>query len=439
MSMTEEQLAEFAVEFALSRGADEVEVDISSGSQVSITRRGGEIEEAKESTSRGLSMSVMVDGKYASCQTSDLRPDALKDFIQKAVASAEFLEPDLDRALATLEMSQTTREGEDLDLVDPTQASLTPDERDAYVLNLETTTRDLFQEDVISGAVFYGDGSQRLVRVNSNDFSCTEEGTWFSVGGELSLRDGDKMPEGYAYYSAVHREDLPSIEEISAAIHRNTRDKVGAGPLPSGRYPMLLRSDVVGRIIGMFLGPLSGGSLHKKQSCFLESLGTQVGSEHFTLLSDPTLKRGFRSMVWDGDNLAMYPRTIVDSGVLKSYNIGLYNSRRLGVEPTGGMSNIIVAPGARSDEEILKDFPRCIVVTGFLGGNSNATSGDFSLGISGTLYENGEPTSAVSEMNVSGNLTQVFHNLVEVAKEPWMFSNVRSPSLVFDDITFSGS
>lgn len=89
-------------------------------------------------------------------------------------------------------------------------------------------------------------------------------------------------------------------------------------------------------------------------------------------------------------------------------------------------------------EEILKDLPKCIVVTGFLGGNSNGLTGDFSFGIQGLLMEHGEVTAHLSEMNVSGNLGDIFHRLVEPASDVWHWSSCRSPSLLFDGVDFSG-
>ena len=43
------------------------------------------------------------------------------------------------------------------------------------------------------------------------------------------------------------------------------------------------------------------------------------------------------------------------------------------------------------------------LVTGFLGGNSNGLTGDFSLGIQGFRVRNGAIAEPVAEMNMSGN------------------------------------
>jgi len=89
-------------------------------------------------------------------------------------------------------------------------------------------------------------------------------------------------------------------------------------------------------------------------------------------------------------------------------------------------------------KEIMKDLGRGILVTGFIGGNSNSTTGDASVGITGKLFEGGEPVQSVAEMNIAGNHLEFWHKLSEAANDPWIYSSHRTPSLVFADVVVSG-
>ena len=112
---------------------------------------------------------------------------------------------------------------------------------------------------------------------------------------------------------------------------------------------------------------------------------------------------------------------------------------KLGWEPTtGGPSNLILPPGKRSVKEIMKDLGKGIFITGFIGGNSNSTTGDSSIGIIGRLFEKGEFTQPVAEMNIAGNHLDFWQKLAEVANDPWPYSSMRTPSLVFTDVVVSG-
>src|SRR4030042_3548893 len=95
-------------------------------------------------------------------------------------------------------------------------------------------------------------------------------------------------------------------------------------------------------------------------------------------------------------------------------------------------------PGTRSVEEIIKDLGRCIYITGYIGGNSNSTTGDFSVGVIGKLYEKGEFVQNVAEMNMADNHLTFWNKLVEVGNDPWKYSQAIFPSMVFEDVVGAG-
>ena len=99
----------------------------------------------------------------------------------------------------------------------------------------------------------------------------------------------------------------------------------------------------------------------------------------------------------------------------------------------------MLRPGTRPFAAIARDVPRCVVVTGFLGGNANASTGDFSYGIRGLLLEHGAVVASLSEMNVAGNLLTLLADLGEVGNDPWTWGSVRSPALFWPAVVFSGS
>ena len=106
---------------------------------------------------------------------------------------------------------------------------------------------------------------------------------------------------------------------------------------------------------------------------------------------------------------------------------------------TGGPSNRIITPGSRDLAAIIADAGEAIYVTSWLGGNADSTSGDFSFGMRGHLVQDGRITAPVNEMNVSRNLLTLFSQLIEVGSDPWAYSSLKAPTLVFEGVDFSGS
>lgn len=435
-------LARHTVERARALGAQEVAVSVSRSTELSLMRRAGKLEQATQATSRGLSLSLLVDDRFSAHSTSDLRPDAVAEFLARAVAATRVLEPEPERRQAPLEACGRGASEADLDAFDASHASLPVEARRLAAEALEAAVDALpNRKQVLSATVHVGDSSDESVRVMSNGFEGARATTGFGAGVEITLEEpGGRRPEATAWYAALHRSDLPTEAFIADDAWRKAAERLGSKPIPSGRYPMLLQNHAAGRILGVIGGPLSGSELHQQRSFLAGRLGTAIAHPALTIDDVPNIRRGLGSRPWDGDGLVARPMPIIESGVLRNYYVNTYYGRKLGMPATtGGRSNWVVRPGARSPAAILRETPKCVVVTGFLGGNSNGLTGDFSFGIQGLLVEHGEVTAHLGEMNVSGNIEEVLKHLVEPANDVWTWSGTRSPSLFFDAVQFSGS
>lgn len=442
--MNSEQLWELARRTLLEAqtlGAEESTVVVSRNSEVSLIRRAGRLEQATQATSLSLAVSLLVGDRYSGHSTSDLRPDALKAFLEKAVAATRALEPEPERRQPPRELCGLGTDPQTLDQWDPHWAALTVEQRRDQVQALEHAVEALpNRAQILSATSYHSDSESQSVRILSNGFEGEQHHTGYGQGVEMTLSEpGGRRPEAMSWYSANHRADLPGVETIAQQAWDRAARRLGSHAIASGRYPMLLEAHVAGRMLGILGGPLSGAELHQGRSFLAGKVGQAIASPALTLLDDPLIPRGLGSRPYDGDGLKARPMPVIEEGVLQNYYIGVYYGRKLGMNPTSGSrSNWVVRPGARSPSQILKDLPKCIVVTGFLGGNSNGLTGDFSFGIQGLLMEHGEVTAHLSEMNVSGNLGDIFHRLVEPASDVWTWSSCRSPSLLFDGVEFSG-
>ena len=149
---------------------------------------------------------------------------------------------------------------------------------------------------------------------------------------------------------------------------------------------------------------------------------------------------GMGSELYDGEGIAARPRTVIEGGVLRTYFVDTYYGSKLDWEPTtGGSANIVFEHGERDLEGILAATQDGIHVTTWLGGNADMTTGDFSFGLRGFLVEGGEVVQPVSEMNITGNYGELLRRLCEVGNDPVPWSSFLSPTLVFEDVQFSGS
>jgi len=214
---------------------------------------------------------------------------------------------------------------------------------------------------------------------------------------------------------------------------------LGAKKIETATLPIIVENRVVPDILGGLLEAMTGRNIQQKQSFLLDKKGQKIASGELTLIDDPLLPGGLGTQAFDADGMATKKRTIIEAGVLKEFYVNWYYGRKLGWEPTtGSPSNLIIPPGKRSVPDIMKDLGKGILVTSFIGGNSNSTTGDASIGIFGQLFENGGIVHAVSEMNIADNHLKFWQRLAEVANDPWTYDVNRTPSLVFTDVVVAG-
>ncbi len=432
-------LAGWTVKAAKSAGADDCKVSISGERLVEVSYRDRKPENIKEATTKSLYIQIYVNRRYSGQSTSDLRKDALKDFISNAVATTKLLAEDPYRTLPDPKYYEG-RKDMDLGLVDPAYGKLTADGRHDMVKSIESAALENGGDKVISVTAQEQDGHEESYTMTSNGFEGYQEVTYYVAGAEMTVQDeGDRRPANYEYVVVVNQKDMPKPEKIGAGCAKRTLDLLGAKKIKTETLPIIIENRVASRIFGGLLEAMFGRNIQQKQSFLADKKGTKIASDHLTLIHDPFMKSSLGSRLFDGDGFAAKKRLMIDKGVLKDFYVDWYYSRKLGWEPTtGSPSNLIIPPGKRSVAEIMKDLERGIFITGFIGGNSNSTTGDASIGILGHLFDGGKPVQAISEMNISDNHLKFWQRLVEVGNDPWPYSSLHFPSLVFTDVVVAG-
>lgn len=436
--MREELLeqAQLAVELGLAAGADDVVAGVTWGRSLSFEWREGRLETVQESTSRRLGLAVYVDGRFSTCNTNDLDPTRLKRFAQDTVELTRCLEKDPFRRITPPELYEG-RSDLDLDLIDKSMKDLSREQRIEWCAEMDEVARGT--EGIHAAECEVSDSHGISARASSNGFAGTTEETSAYLYTTASGRDGDKRPEDYYYQAGTHLEQLGSAKSIAEEAARRTLARVGAKPLPSVRTNMVLDPEASGRFIGRILGALSAGSVQQKRSFLADALDKPIASELLSITDEPLMVRGLGSQHYDGEGIACRPRKVIEKGVLRTFFVDTYYGRKLEWAPTtAGSSNSVFAHGERDLAGILAGLTDGIYVTSWLGGNADMTTGDFSFGIAGHQVKGGELAGPVSEMNVTGNYKEILNGLVEVGNDPVPWSSFRAPTLVFENVQFSG-
>ena len=275
--------------------------------------------------------------------------------------------------------------------------------------------------------------------VASNGFEGEAASSWYSLVASLSIKgEGDARPESYWYDSSLYYDTLKKEGLGAKALERVLR-KLGQRKTRSGKYAMVVDNMNASRLLSPVIDALYGSSIQQKNSFLLDKLDQKVMGAKLTLTDEPHLPKASGARYFDGEGVATRRLPVFDAGVLKTYYIDTYSANKMQMKQTISSPSILTMPlGTKDCDALVASVDKGILVTGFNGGNSNSTTGDFSYGVEGFLIEGGKLAQPVSEMNVTGNLVTLWSNLAEVGNDPRLSSSWRIPSLLFDGVDFSG-
>ncbi|MDR1593802.1 MAG: TldD/PmbA family protein [Prevotellaceae bacterium] len=438
ISSEQKYLAKEAMQFALDNGANNARVTIYSGSSSLFEYRDKNLDKLQQASENRMEIELFVDERYGSYSTNRMEKASLFKFIVAAIESTRYLDKD---PMRTLPVSSRYYKGAmfTLDTYDKDFEKVNIDTKLIIARNMVDEIYGV-DERIISITAEYNDNDSFMYMISSNGFEGeTAHSKYFLCSMVAMKGDGDARPSSSWSEAALYFDNLLK-DNVGRKAYERTLQKLGQTKIDSGRYLMLLDNTQSYNLLSPMLHAMSGFALHQKNSFLINKLNEKIISDKVTIVDEPHIKGAFGARMFDSEGVATMKRNLIENGVLKTYFIDTYNGIKLNMEPTVSSYSIVNFDlGTRSHEQILASIDKGIWVTGFNGGNSNSSTGDFSFGIEGFLIEKGKLSKPINEMNITGNLLSLWNNILEIGNDPRPNSSMRIPSLLFKDVDFSGT
>jgi len=286
---------------------------------------------------------------------------------------------------------------------------------------------------------------------NSYGVEFEERGTFYSVIVGTLASDGKDSNISYEYRGVRRLKDL-DIDDVVEDVVFKTVEVLNPSQIEACTMPAVFFRESSAMLLETFSSIFLGSSLVKGKTFLKDKVGEKVFSENITIIDDGTLERGYASSSYDAEGFAKRKNTVVEKGIFRGFLHSLYTAKKSGNAPTGnsvrgsysdepdaGITNIYIKNGSRSVEELINMYERVILVTDLMGlHTSDPVSGDFSLGISGILYERGKKVHALRGVTVAGNIRDLWNKVVGVGNDIKFYGNVGSPSLLVEEIAVGG-
>ena len=459
ISEEEKALADKSIDLALEAGASAVQVTLDKARTEIYALLDGEIDNIRQTGDRALTFRIFADGRYGVFSTNRLEENSIRDFLVKAVENVRLLAPDKFRRLPDpADTAKDAVTGEEMGLCWHGYDTVTPEEKIRMAKNVSVFGEFSGESSdrawrLVSEEVEYNNTLTDTYLTNSDRIHCRQIETSFEVCSNVTIedREGNKYSGLWWDYSISPEKVMNSDCGHKAVMQ--AASQIGQVNAEGGKYRMVVSNRISGRLLQPVLNALAGRAIQQNSSFLTDTLETKVFSDGLNIVDRPREKGKCGSILFEGDGRACLDRDIITNGVVKEYIINTYMSGKMNMPATS--ENAIrpvvlpyiskcLAEGDKGidlnhfgEKEILGLCGSGVLVTDLNGGNCNAATGDFSYGIEGFMFEEGKIAGPVSGMLITGNMRELWGNLLAAGTDPMDGFSRQVPTLAFENVDFS--
>jgi PmbA protein len=444
MTFSPAELLESLIEATLKSGADGVDARISESASLSVEVRNGDLETVEREESRGLALRALVGRRQATVSGTDLSPDALKALSERVVAMAR-LAPE-DKYCGIADASEITHDHPDLKL--ETDDMPEADELERRGREMEAAAMAVAGVKQMSHCGASWNTSKTWLAASNGFRAHKQSGISSMAAVAIAERDG-AMERDYESTSERRRAKLKSPEWVGKTAADRAVSRLAPRKLETQTAAVIYENRLASRLIGAFIGAISGPAIARGVSFLKDKMGKAVFAPGINLIDDPLREGGFGSRGFDGEGRPVKRTALVDDGVLTQWLLNGPSARQLGLTPNGfastafgdppgvTTSNLDLSVGTRTLAELMADAGKGLLVTDMFGPSLNPNTGDYSVGVSGFWFENGERAYPVSEVTIAGDIPAMLLRAVP-GSDLEIRGSTNAPSLLIDGMSLAG-
>ena len=433
--------------FALAKeaGLEEVELSISESHSFQVSLFHGEIDEYKDNNGYSILARGILNGKCGSASADVWDKEKAAWLVKEIVANARVIEND-----DPIFIFEGSKKYHKVNTFNKDLENVPFDKKMEALLNLEKIIKNGDPRVVEVAGVEYHQVSEKSTLMNSKGLNLVQKSNFFYIVGQCVAAENGQTKSGYDLFFESDFNKL-DVEKLGKKIVKTTVDQLGGEACASNKYKAVLHPDVVTSLIKAYVGHANAEEVQKNSSLFIGKLGQKIASKKVTIEDKPIQKNAFARW-FDDEGVATYNKPIIKNGVLQTYLYNLTTAAKAGVETTGngfgggskkGIDSIFLSlkPGKKSQEELFEAVGNGVFITDVSGLHAglNPQSGNFSLQSTGFMIENGKKGKPVDLITISGNLLELFNDVLEVGNDVTVSpSGVSSESVLIKKIAVSG-
>ena len=429
-----EQKSSFCLDLAKKFGASDASVIVSNSISETVNFRNQKLDESNRSDNLAIGITTYIGKKKSSISSSNLLDDNLKILIKKCVETTKNTPEDEFNSLPDKDL--LAKETKNLNLYD--DSHIKNDIKIEYLTRLEAEASK--EKKIINTESSFTEDKSNFILANSDGFCKGYKTSSFTASSVTVAKDDKSMERDYEYTSKCHLKDIKNAEELGKISAEQTIKKLSPKKIGSDKIPIIFDKRIAKGILSTFASAISSSAISRGTSFLKDKINQKIFSNGLNIFDKPDILKGLGSKSFDSEGVKTETLRLVEDGVLKNYLIDTYNGKKLNLKSNGrcgGTSNLYFDNGKISLKDLLNSNSKCLYITETIGHGSNLVTGDYSVGATGFLIENGEFKFPINEITIAGNFKDMFKNITLANDLEFKYST-NSPTMMIEGMVVAG-
>ena len=429
-----EKKASYCLDLIKKLGATSASVKVGSSISETVNFRNKSLDESNRSDNLGIDITTYIGKKKSSISSSNLLKDNLNVLIEKCIETTKNTPDDEYNALPDKDL--LAKEVKDLNLYDDTH--IENDDKIKYLSRLEASASS--DKKIVNTESSFTEDKSNFILANSDGFCKGYKTSSFVVSSVAVAKDDQSMERDYEYTLKCHLNDIKSPEKLGKEAAENTIKKLSPKKISSEKIALIFDKRIAKGILSTFASAISSSAISRGTSFLKDKVNQKIFSGSLSILDKPDIIKGLGSKSFDNEGVKTETLKLVEQGILKHYLIDTYNGKKLNLKSNGrcgGTSNLYFENGKITYKDLLKSHSKSLYITETIGHGSNIVTGDYSVGATGFLIENGEFKYPINEITIAGNFNEMFQNIT-LANDLEFEYSTNSPTMMIEGMVVAG-
>jgi PmbA protein len=426
--------ASYCLDLARKLGATNLSVVVSNSISETVNFRNKKLDESNRSDDLAVNITTYVNKKKSSISSSNLLEDNLKTLIEKCVETTKNTPEDEFNSLPDKDLLATGVKN--LNLYDNTH--LENDKKIEYLKQLEESVSR--NKKIVNTESSFSENKSNFILANSEGFCEGYKSSSFIASSVAVAKDESSMERDYEFTNTCHLQDIKNAEALGEMAANKTIKKLSPKKIGSEKINIIFDKRIAKGMLNIFAGAISSSAISRGTSFLKDKINQKVFSDSINVFDKPDILKGLGSKSFDSEGVKTETLKLVEQGVLKHYLVDTYNGKKLNLKSNGrcgGTSNLYFDSGKITYNDLLNSNPKSLYITETIGHGSNIVTGDYSVGATGFLVENGEFKYPINEITIAGNFKEMFQNMT-LANDLEFEYSTNSPTMMIEGMIVAG-